>query len=72
MTESEVQAFCANNGISVSAPGEPLHVVDVESLPESVRAFVNDDGSYAGDDTPEAEDKEEEKASTKKAPAKKK
>lgn len=55
MTEAEVQAFCANNGISVSPPGQALHVVDPESLPPSVRAFVNDDGSYKGDNTPEAE-----------------
>lgn len=55
MTSEEVRAFCANNGISVSAPGEPLHVVDVENLPPSVREFVNDDGSYKGDDTPESE-----------------
>lgn len=67
MTEQEVQAFCANNGISVSAPGEPLHVVDPESLPPSVRRFVNDDGSYAGDDTPESEDsKKSAKTATKK------
>lgn len=57
MTEQEVQAFCANNGISVSAPGQPLHVVDVENLPPSVREFVNDDGSYKGDNTPEAKEK---------------
>ena len=48
MTEEEVQAFCANNGISVSKVGEPLHVVDVENLPPTVREFVNDDGSYKG------------------------
>lgn len=57
MTAEEVRAFCANVGISVSAPGEPLHVVDVENLPPTVRAFVNDDGTYKGDDTPESEDK---------------
>lgn len=56
MTEQEVQAFCANNGISVSPPGQPLFVVDPESLPPSVRKFVNDDGTYSGDNTPEAED----------------
>lgn len=56
MTEQEVQAFCANNGISVSAPGEALHVVNPDELPPSVRRFVNDDGSYKGDGTPEAED----------------
>ena len=55
MTEQEVQAFCANNGISVSAPGEPLHVVDPENLPESVRQFVNDDGSYKSDNKPSAD-----------------
>lgn len=62
MTEAEVQAFCANNGISVSAPGQPLHVVNPDELPESVRVFVNDDGSYAGDNTPEAEDRKDEKS----------
>ena len=62
MTQEEVQAFCANNGISVSAPGEPLHVVNPDELPESVRAFVNDDGSYAGDDKPEAQDKKGKQA----------
>lgn len=56
MTEQEVQAYCANNGISVSAPGEPLHVVDPTELPASVREFVNDDGTYKGDGTPESED----------------
>jgi len=56
MTAEEVRAFCANNGISVSAPGEPLHVVDVDNLPPTVRVFVNDDGSYKGSDTPESED----------------
>lgn len=65
MTQEEVQAFCANNGISVSAPGQPLHVVDPTQLPASVRKFVNDDGSYAGNDTPEAEDKKSDtKAAT--------
>lgn len=54
MTAEEVRAFCANNGISVSAPGEPLHVVDVENLPPTVREFVNDDGSFKGDDAPKA------------------
>jgi len=49
MTEQEVQAFCANNGISVSPPGAPLFVVDPENLPPKVRKFVNDDGTYAGD-----------------------
>lgn len=48
MTEEQVQAFCANNGISVSAPGQPLHVLDPTELPSSVREFVNDDGSYKG------------------------
>lgn len=67
MTQEEVQAFCANNGISVSAPGQPLHVVDPTQLPDSVRKFVNDDGSYAGDDTPEAEDKKEEEKEEKTA-----
>lgn len=56
MTEQEVQAFCANNGISVSPVGQPLHVVDPTELPGSVRAFVNDDGTYKGDNTPESED----------------
>lgn len=56
MIEQEVQAFCANNGISVSPPGEPLHVVDPESLPPKVRAFVNDDGSYKGDSSSSGED----------------
>lgn len=60
MTAEKVRAFCANNGISVSAPGEPLHVVDVENLPPTVREFVNDDGSYKGDDTPESEGDETE------------
>lgn len=68
MTEQEVQAFCANNGISVSAPGEPLHVVDTENLPDSVKAFVNDDGSYKGGSTPsEAEEKKSGKPTSKKA-----
>lgn len=62
MTEQEVQAFCANNGISVSAPGQPLHVVNPDELPPSVREFVNDDGSYKGDDTPEAEDPRHEES----------
>lgn len=56
MTEQEVQAFCANNGISVSPVGQPLHVIDPTELPASVRKFVNDDGTYRGDDTPEAEE----------------
>lgn len=60
MTEQEVQAFCANNGISVSAPGQPLHVVNPDELPPTVREFVNDDGSYKGSDTPEAEDPDHE------------
>lgn len=54
MKAEEVRAFCANNGISVSAPGEPLHVVDVENLPPTVREFVNDDGTYKGNDTSES------------------
>lgn len=62
MTEQEVQAFCANNGISVSAPGQPLHVVDPGELPPSVRAFVNDDGSYKGDNTPEKKDARHEQS----------
>lgn len=62
MTEQEVQAFCANNGISVSPAGQPLHVVDPESLPPSVRRFVNEDGSYKGDGTPEAEDPRHEES----------
>lgn len=60
MTQEEVQAFCANNGISVSAPGEPLHVVNPDELPPSVRAFVGDDGSYIGTGKPEAQDKKAE------------
>jgi hypothetical protein len=62
MTEQEVQAFCANNGVSVSPPDQPLHVVDPESLPPSVRKFVNNDGTYKGNDTPEAEDPRHEKS----------
>ncbi len=67
MTEQEVQAFCANNGISVSAPSEPLHVVDPENLPESVRQFVNDDGSYKGDNKPEAPDRKADSKAPSKA-----
>lgn len=62
MTEQEVQAFCANNGISVSAPGQPLHVVNPDELPPSVREFVADDGTYRGDNTPEAEDASHEES----------
>lgn len=56
MTEQEVQAFCANNGITVSPIGRPLRVMDPTELPARVRAFVNDDGTYKGDNTPESED----------------
>lgn len=61
MTEAEVQAFCANNGISVSPVGQPLHVVDPTELPASVRKFVNDDGTYkgGGKSEPEGEAAEE-------------
>ena len=62
MTEQEVQAFCANNGISVSAPGKPLHVVNPDELPPTVREFVNDDGSYSGGDVPEVEDPSHEES----------
>lgn len=62
MTEEQVQAFCANNGISVSKPGQPLHVVNPDELPPSVREFVNDDGSYKGNNTPEAKDARHEES----------
>lgn len=62
MTEAEVQAFCANNGISVSSVGKPLFVVDPTQLPASVRQFVGDDGKYIGDDTPKAEDPRHEES----------
>ncbi|MDT5061520.1 MAG: hypothetical protein QOH63_1979 [Acidobacteriota bacterium] len=62
MTEAEVQAFCANNGISVSPVGQPLFVVDPTQLPQSVRVFVGDDGKYIGDGTPKAEDARHEES----------
>lgn len=62
MTEQEVQAFCQNNGVSVSPPGQPLHVMDPTELPASVRAFVNDDGTYKGSNTPEAKDPRHEQS----------
>lgn len=62
MTEEQVQAFCANNGISVSPVGQPLFVADPTELPASVREFVNDDGTYKGDNKPEAEDARHEES----------
>lgn len=48
MTEDAVRGFCQNNGINVSPIGTPLKVLDPTELPGSVRAFVNDDGTYKG------------------------
>ena len=62
MTEQEVQAFCQNNGISVSPPSQPLRVLDPTELPASVRAFVNQDGTYKGGNTPEAKDARHEES----------
>jgi len=56
MTEEEVRMFALNNGVNATPIGTPLRVLDPSELPASVRAFVNDDGTYKGDNTPEAED----------------
>lgn len=56
MTEEEVRAFALNNGVNATPVGTPLRILDPTELPASVRKFVNDDGTYKGDDTPEDED----------------
>jgi hypothetical protein len=48
MTEEEVRGWCQNNGVNCSPIGTPLRILDPTELPGSVRAFVNDDGTYKG------------------------
>jgi hypothetical protein len=62
MTEEQVRGFCLNNGINATPIGTALRVLDPTELPGSVRKFVNDDGTYKGDNTPEAEDSRHEES----------
>jgi hypothetical protein len=62
MTEEQVRGFCLNNGVNATPIGTPLRVLDPTELPASVRKFVNEDGTYRGDNTPESEDANHEES----------
>lgn len=62
MTAEEIRGFCLNNGVNVTPIGTPLKVMDVSQVPASVREFLNENGTYKGDDTPEAKDPRHEES----------
>jgi hypothetical protein len=51
MTAEQIRGFCENNGVNVTPVGTELRVMDITQLPASIREFLNEDGTYKGEDT---------------------